>query len=73
MQEIGRKIRKLLGKVINRVTVTAVLLILQAVWLWVLLYVLADYAKWINPVMLGLSLLCAHAHPGRAALPSVGG
>ena len=37
MQEIGRKIRKLLGKVINRVTVTAVLLILQAVWLWVLL------------------------------------
>ena len=60
MQEIGRKIRKLLGKVINRVTVTAVLLILQAVWLWVLLYVLADYAKWINPVMLGLSLvMCA--------------
>lgn len=60
LQEIGRKVRKLLSKVLNRLTITAALLVLQALFLWAISYRLGDYARWINPVLLALSVfMCA--------------
>lgn len=47
----GRGIRLFLHKIINRITITALLLLLQFAWLFYLLIALAQYAVWFNLAM----------------------
>lgn len=54
-----QKLIRLLSRCINRVTVTAVLVLLQALWITVSLLSLTQYAAWISASMLLLSLIAA--------------
>ena len=50
-------LRRALNLVFSRLVVTAVLLVLQMVWLFALFYRLADYARWFNAAGLTLSII----------------
>ena len=50
-------LRRVLNLVFSRLVVTAVLLVLQVVWLFALFYRLADYARWFNAAGLTLSII----------------
>ena len=50
-------LRRVLNLVFSRLVVTAVLLVLQMVWLFALFYRLADYARWFNAAGLTLSII----------------
>ncbi len=50
-------LRRVLNLVFSRLVVTAVLLVLQVVWLFTLFYRLADYARWFNAAGLTLSII----------------
>lgn len=50
-------LRRVLNLVFSRLVVTAVLLVLQVVWLFALFYRLADYARWFNAAGLMLSII----------------
>ncbi|MEE0802061.1 MAG: cardiolipin synthase [Gemmiger sp.] len=60
MAELGRLLKKILGKLLSRVVITMTLLILQAVWLVVMLVYLADYMRGISLAMVAVSvIMCA--------------
>ena len=44
----GRRIRLFFHKIINRITITALILLLQFVWLFWVVFSLAQYAVWFN-------------------------
>ena len=50
-------LRRVLNLVFSRIVVTGVLLLLQAFWLFALLYWLADYAKWFGGVGVAMSII----------------
>ena len=50
-------LRRVLNLVFSRLVVTAVLLVLQVVWLFALFYRLADYARWFSAAGLTLSII----------------
>ena len=50
-------LRRVLNLVFSRIVVTGVLLLLQAFWLFVLFYWLADYAKWFGGVGVAMSVI----------------
>lgn len=50
-------LRRVLNLVFSRLVVTAVLLVLQVVWLFALFYRLVDYARWFNAAGLTLSII----------------
>ena len=50
-------LRRVLNLVLSRIVVTGVLLLLQAFWLFALIYWLADYAKWFGGVGVAMSII----------------
>ena len=52
-------IRRLLHKIINRITLTALLLLIQLLWLFWLFWQLAQYAVWIHAALTLLSVALA--------------
>ena len=60
MAELRTKVKSLMRFVFSRLVVTGVLLLLQAVWLFILFNKLAEYAGWINVVGVVISVvMCA--------------
>lgn len=56
---LKQRFSKWLNKIINRVTVTAVLVLIQLVWVLSMYYKLANYAIWINFALTALSVVIA--------------
>ena len=48
---------KVLSRCINRITITALLILVQLVWMASLYLRLTEYAAWLNGVMTALSVL----------------
>lgn len=54
---MGKGLRHLLHKILNRVTLTALLLLVELLWLAGLIAGLSQYSVWITPIFTSISLL----------------
>ena len=52
---MGKGLRHLLHKILNRVTLTALLLLVELLWLAGLIAGLSQYSVWITPIFTSIS------------------